>query len=530
MECFAGQPTASVTHTLVLTQDSNEVWFQEIGWEFAVAPGAAPDAIFASSPSARDQHIRVPLSPDVPSAYMLQDSHYHFAHDTNHFSVAATGRDGRSHTRMEGEECGSWAALVGRSAGLQVFCRDAVRQHPKEFEVFGDRIVLKLFSNRAGEQLDFRSAALVKKWDLEGWCPHSTRPVRRDPAVIKAFLEEVLNYKSNAVGWAKTHQLMISPLAADNAVQEASRLGHLHQHPVYALADPWWIYASKAMGSLYPRIRSVFRRSRRRKRPPSSTGWTATASGARTASWITAPGRTLAVRSPDEQHFYPATFRYAYCTYSLRGNLRRLYARSGTRAVRDFAAGSIGAHMDNLHMHWEPPLVPGWCGASSAALRARLRSPLLLGRRPQPGNPVLHQFQQLPSLLPPDRLPARQGVPSSSMQTASRRSGPPTRRRCAPAASSCSTACCCRATASPGPGPRDLAEATADVFEDPEGSLLLTKNRSYRSTSYKTKVDVVRLDRRLADAGDAPLPPAGPHPGRAPLEKLLRFRRHWGLQ
>ena len=34
-----------VTHTLVLTEDTNKVWFKDLGWELAVEPGAV-DVIF----------------------------------------------------------------------------------------------------------------------------------------------------------------------------------------------------------------------------------------------------------------------------------------------------------------------------------------------------------------------------------------------------------------------------------------------------------------------------------------------------
>ena len=39
VEAFSGQAAANVTHTLVVSNDTNEVWFREIGWEFAVEAG-----------------------------------------------------------------------------------------------------------------------------------------------------------------------------------------------------------------------------------------------------------------------------------------------------------------------------------------------------------------------------------------------------------------------------------------------------------------------------------------------------------
>ena len=48
VEAFAGQPYAQVTHTLILTNNSSQVWFKEIGWEFAVKPGMDAEAIFGN--------------------------------------------------------------------------------------------------------------------------------------------------------------------------------------------------------------------------------------------------------------------------------------------------------------------------------------------------------------------------------------------------------------------------------------------------------------------------------------------------
>ena len=84
---------------------------------------------------------------------------------------------GKETNLAEGEECGDYAALVGQSGGLMMACKEAARQHPKEYHVAANKINLCLFSGRAGEELDFRMPTLVKKWGLPFL---SAKPAKND--------------------------------------------------------------------------------------------------------------------------------------------------------------------------------------------------------------------------------------------------------------------------------------------------------------------------------------------------------------
>ena len=93
-----------------------------------------------------------------------------------------------------------------------IACKEAARQHPKEFAVAAGSINLCLFSGRAGEELDFRMTTLVKKWNLAEWVEKSVSAYQRRQAGEDA-LEKIAKYESNAAGWAKTHDLLIAPVA-----------------------------------------------------------------------------------------------------------------------------------------------------------------------------------------------------------------------------------------------------------------------------------------------------------------------------
>ncbi|MBM4045914.1 MAG: hypothetical protein FJ279_12420 [Planctomycetes bacterium] len=227
VEFFAGRPAAFITHTLILTNDTNKVWFTDVGWELSVHPGDGAKALFGVSRTDWAKSFQHPLQTGR-AAFMLQDDYTQFSGGRKRFIVA---EDSPSRTLLEGDECGDWAAVQGKSAGLMVSCRDAARQHPKEFEASAAKLNLKLFSGRAGEHLDFRPPALAKRWNKGGKIP-------------PALQEQILKQPSNAVGWAKTHQFLFRPVPSSATADEMARLSRLHSTPVLALADPEWIHRS----------------------------------------------------------------------------------------------------------------------------------------------------------------------------------------------------------------------------------------------------------------------------------------------
>src|SRR5690349_17907843 len=77
IEAFAGKPFAKVTHSLVLSRDSNEVWFKDIGWELTVDAGKQARALFGVNRDKPSDSFTQPLGAGV-TAFMVQDEHYRF--------------------------------------------------------------------------------------------------------------------------------------------------------------------------------------------------------------------------------------------------------------------------------------------------------------------------------------------------------------------------------------------------------------------------------------------------------------------
>jgi hypothetical protein len=341
VECFAGEVAAQITHTLVLTEDTNQIWFKEVGWEFALLDKEAGQAIFGIDREDLGKRQEVKLEGSWKSSYMLQDSHYFFGHGTNHFLLAQSDTSDKSHILFEGAECGDYVVLEGKDSGLSLICRDTARQHPKEFEVSAGRINLKLFSSRAGEELDFRTKTLLQKWDVMNWRKHVLGDMK-DPE------KELKDNVSNASGWSKTHLLKILPIAGDNGLNTVMCETLKLKHPVYGFVDPQWLYASRAMGPLYPQDKQRFPETEEmveayfRKLLEADTNW------GENGFIDYAAGPEFNYKAG---YIWPEMRRNGL-TYLLRPGLWQLYARSGDRAIREFIEASNRTWMDSRHGHW----------------------------------------------------------------------------------------------------------------------------------------------------------------------------------
>ena len=489
VEAFAGQPFARVTHTLVLVRDTNEVWFRDVGWEFTVSPGAGAQAVFGVSRDEWRKSQAVALGGDCPSARMIQDQHYRFDHGENHCAVLQVAQDGSARPVLEGQECGDWAALAGRDASFVMVCREAARQHPKEFEVWGDRMVLHLFSNRAGEELDFRVPVLVERWGLKNWYDHVLATANKN----LGQLERVRAYTTNAVGWAKTHELVLSPMAVADVPAQAGRLAYLNRHPMLALADPLWIYRTKVINNgIHPRdaerypfaeglIDATFDVWERRVHEWGEYGF---------VDYFAGPH--LGYKGK-----YPIVKRYCPFTYTLRGDLWIGYARSGARRMGEFAAATNKAYIDNIFCHHDgggkiAGLFNRQAGGDTPKGDSKHSLPFYWGSSSGPNvssSSDLDNFLRLYYLMGCRRAKDHVHEYAEGMKrywTPSKAArdwrGIMTMRLLAQAYAF-----------TWDPELRAMAEATTESFLDSEGELGLSKDRPYRSSSYKTQVDIAGL-------------------------------------
>lgn len=332
LESWKGKDSIAITHTLVLTGDTNELWFKEAGWEFSLPAEnrQALQAVFSIDANQQAEVRKIPLNTETPAAFIFQESHPSIGGGKAVFRVSGVSGDRKESVMMEGASMGDWGGYRAGDHGMFWGIKDAARQHPKEIFVSLDKLNLLLFSNRAAEEMDFRTETLEKRWGVGG---------QLDAGQLKQFRAHV----SNAVGWSKTHELLLLPVSKEvgNATiaAEAMRL----RHPVYAIVDPSWIYQSRALGPLHPYDPERF--------PDAEI-------------LMSTVFEEYAGRVPGDR--YNGFFDYhAGPHYGLNGRYRLTYtllhdawlyaARTGKREARQFAEGSNRAFRDNYINHWQSP-------------------------------------------------------------------------------------------------------------------------------------------------------------------------------
>jgi len=346
LEFFEGQTPARFVHTLILTEDTNEVWFREVGWEFAVPgtmDGEAHFAAFDDAVSPSKQNVRPGLG-----FSLVQRSIQGLSGDEDRFELLQMG-DGQEKVLQEGERMGDWAAIRSTTGeGFFVSVRDAALQAPKEFSIADEKLNVLLFSSRAGQELDFRAASLLERWDLASW-------KKVTPAQVRSIAE----YESNAAGWAKTHEGLLAPIAAEETAATLETWSLRNSEGVYVHVDPGWIFASGALGPLYPQDEKNF---------PETEAYIRAVLDQFTGQ---VPGRfyTGFVDYFAGPHYgHAGRYRLAYTLFR---DAWLNYARTGDRNLRRFAEGTSRAFRDNYIAHWDSGLKKRGlfvrCGSSSEA-------------------------------------------------------------------------------------------------------------------------------------------------------------------
>lgn len=488
IENFAGQASAKITHTLVLSESTLEIWLKEVGWEFSLAPGSNPEALFGISHTEPLQTKTVALD-GINSVYMLQDSHYYFAHGSNHFAVKSLDSAGQEQVLFEGEECGEFAALKGAAGGLLVGCRDAALQHPKEFELTPYKMVLRLFSNRGGDELDFRSTSLIKAWDLENW--YKATLYQRWQDNIPGYLENVQNIESDALGWSKTHELFLQPLTPEIEDSELASSALLHNRQVYALADPEWSCLTDVFGPLHPKDAKNFPLIENSIDSAFSFFEQKMADFGYYSFAYYYLGPHLRYRGK-----YVEPYRYASLeNYTVIMDTWHAYARSGERRMREFCEKNSYASVDAMMSHWS---------GSGKVKGLFMRSSAPDNDKSAPGNLPFHwhgyqnmQFRNIENTLYQYYLTGSRRALDYVNEYADGIKEYWTYEK---TRSDWQMIALVRSLALSYAVTWDFAllelmEATADILSDSECALGLTKDRPYRSTSYKTHSRLLGLQR-----------------------------------
>ena len=243
----AGVPFVRIFHTFILTADSTKVRYRDI------ALSLSPRLTFACFGSELGHVVRMRRTEN--SAWLLQrdDLHYDFWHNGK-FAASGSRSDGR-------------VSVGDTSRGLSLMVKDLWQQYPKELEVrqnaltvhlwpahggprrhVGDRLTIRnaghLWFAHEGAELDLRVPAEYfdpKKGFLPELTVENAKPGVPNPSVV------------NAIGLAKTHEMLLHFHGASWERAGAAEVNRVFQAAPAAVVDPQWVCATGVFGGLAPR-------------------------------------------------------------------------------------------------------------------------------------------------------------------------------------------------------------------------------------------------------------------------------------
>ncbi|HNS31986.1 MAG TPA: hypothetical protein PKN36_03315 [bacterium] len=233
----SGVPYIRATHTLVFTEDTNNVWFKDYGLEFKT-PYSPLQAYCAVGENGKEIHKIVNSGDEI---YLLQAEYPHFA-EREYRAAIGSMKNGQDSVMEEIKEVGDWAYGDYGSYGISIVMPWLAERYPKEIS-FGRRGARAVFwSGRSGKELDFRGKTLVEEY-WQSWAEKG--PGSPGKGKLSAFA-------SNAAGSARTHDIWFLPHAGaynEEAVKKTALAG---SRQVLAIANPVWLCETEAMG--YPML------------------------------------------------------------------------------------------------------------------------------------------------------------------------------------------------------------------------------------------------------------------------------------
>ncbi|MCA1809459.1 MAG: hypothetical protein ABR497_09035 [Kiritimatiellia bacterium] len=372
----AGSPALRVTHSLVFTEDTNDLWVRDYGLEFNTPTAPTEVAFAVSEPPPADAEPRpaagrsveeleaerrhnlaelysaglyaspqnlFKAAPEGDEVYMLQDRYPHALERDFRAVIARTpasnpGGNLFTHDWLACMEvAGDWGEARYATHSLALVLPQLAPRFPKEIAFSPQGARLAFWSGRSGRELDFRSVTLVNEY-WQKWSHSAFKAFRSQVKGLtrsERAADIMAAYPSNARGAARTHDAWLLPRVktADDATLKQRAAAASYQ-PLL-LADPVWLTATAAVGwPMHPEDYARF--------PEAEAGidsyWNTLMggqiynAGLRRAGFIMW-GQNVNLHGPF------SWFRISRMTdYGLRRSVWGLFARSGHRRYYDYAA------------------------------------------------------------------------------------------------------------------------------------------------------------------------------------------------
>jgi hypothetical protein len=371
LEFFYGQPQVKVTHTLILTRNTNQIWFKEMGWELPIPNSVGSNKIINISTDNLDNSSFATFS--IGSGINIYQKYgkrmgMRPQLEGNRWVPRVVGDDefvisDSSTSLYTGVNMGDWVSITGDGGNFMFACKDLALQSPKAFVIDDDKINFKLFTSGTGAtgtdfyegQMSFSMSAIGERWGMKPYIVMTASDINHFNATISgesnsARIDRAVSRSTDAIGWSKTHEFIIS---LDDNLRWVSNL----KNPPFAHTDTEWIYQTKVIGNIhhkdvlnYPLLEEIVDRA-------------FLAQSLSLPIQLSIPGRPSYSFKGNDSVFrgffdYCAGPVYVYperwrLTYSYTYDAWYLFIRSGERVLREIATKINRAFMDNYIAHWD---------------------------------------------------------------------------------------------------------------------------------------------------------------------------------
>lgn len=370
LEFFYGQPQAKITHTLILTRNTNTIWFKEMGWELPFPDTVGSNKIINVSSDNTDNSLyeTFNLSSEININQKYGKRMGMRPNTSNRWSPRVVGDDefvvsDNSTTLYTGVNMGDWVSITGDTGNFMFACKDLALQSPKAFTIDDNKINFKLYASGTGATgtdfyegpMSFSMSAVGERWGLKPYITMTASDAIYLTASVNGELnssriDRVVSRSSDAIGWSKTHELIIS---LDDDIRWVNNL----RNSPFAHTDTEWIYSTKAIGSIhhkdvenFPVLEELIDRAFYnlalglpiQLSIPGKPSYTFKGND----SWF----RGFFDYCAGPVYVYPERWRF---TYSYTYDAWYLFIRSGERVIREVATKINRAFMDNYIAHWD---------------------------------------------------------------------------------------------------------------------------------------------------------------------------------
>jgi len=237
---YRGRPYLRVFHTFIITEDSRKVRYRDIAMALPCRVPSATASFWLDG-----KRCEVPVSPQR-RGILLQD-------DWNHAAVNALGGTVR---KLASE--GTHADGLFRGGRVAVMVKEPWQNYPKEMEVGANGMVVHFWpGHNEGppdgaelatlenlHQLRFCHTGELLDLQAPSWLPEEF-PVKMSPEIRNANLPGAVR-DANAIGVAKTHEMLIALLPRDADEGDLQALNRAFQGETNAHVPVDWMAASCA--------------------------------------------------------------------------------------------------------------------------------------------------------------------------------------------------------------------------------------------------------------------------------------------